>query len=53
MVSLVLSTMLAVHKQSFLNLLTQNGRHVTEVYCLTLMTIVSARNRIEKEYYVV
>ena len=30
---LVLSTRLAVHKQSFLNLLRQNGRRVTKV-CL-------------------
>ena len=27
-------TRLAVHKQSFLNLLTQNGHRVTQVYCV-------------------
>ena len=33
MASLVLSTRLAVHKQSFLNLLLRpNGRHLTKVY---------------------
>ena len=33
MASLVLPTRLAVHKQSFLNLLLgQNGRHLTKVY---------------------
>ena len=32
MASLVLSTWLVVHKQSFLNLLRQNGRPMTKVY---------------------
>jgi len=32
--SLVVSTRLAVHKQSFLNLLRQNDRRVTKVYAL-------------------
>ena len=34
---LVLSTRLAVHKQSFLNLLRQNGRRVTKVYSAILL----------------
>ena len=38
--SLVLSTRLAVHKQTFLNLLRQNGRRVTKVYygCICLLS---------------
>ena len=32
----LLRTRLAVHKQSFLNLLRQNGRRVTKVYCFSL-----------------
>ena len=32
MANLVLSTRLSVHKPSFLNLLRQNGRHMTKVY---------------------
>ena len=36
--SLVERTRLAGHKQSFLNLLRQNGRHVTKVYCLCFST---------------
>ena len=43
MASLVLSTMLAVHKQSFLNLLRQNGRSVTKVHCLTLLVMLFFR----------
>ena len=34
---LVLSRRLAVHKQSFLNLLKQNGRRVTKVYSAILL----------------
>ena len=43
MASLVLSTRLAVHKQSFLNLLRQNGRSVTKVRCLTLLVMLFFR----------
>ena len=35
--------MLAVHKQSFLNLLRQNGRSVTKVHCLTLLVMLFFR----------
>ena len=35
--------MLAVHKQSFLNLLRQNGHSVTKVHCLTLLVMLFFR----------
>ena len=38
--SLVKRTRLAVPKQSFLNLLRQNGRRVTKVYCFSKIQLV-------------
>ena len=43
MASLVLSTRLAVHKQSFSNLRRQNGSRVTKVHCLTLLFMLFFR----------
>ena len=39
MASLLERTRLAVHKQSFLSLLRQNGRCVREVYCMLTTTL--------------